>query len=370
MILTKFNDIIILLPFYLQSLQLISTSNHKKMNFHRKLRPYTTCDIKCLFHSFRLNSHKKFEMTTQNPGQNKPEDKGVKLLKLEIGEQDPITNSLVSLEMQDTHRTGFRKSKGRKKSCDKIFSKIRSSYIDEVDKSKLRGLPRRSLANDLDLAAFCRNQESDDDEIESNSSKRDENVVKMLDLKIGEQDPTTNSLVALEMQDTKKIGFRRKCGRKKSIDRIFGNMKQVHIVHEFDKSPLKGMPRRSLASNLDPSILKCDFLESDDEDLENGQENKDDNVVKLLSLDIGEKNPATNSLVALEMQDTKRTGFKKAAQRKKSIDRIFGKIESVSVLRGVDPEKMASVPRRSLAADFDISKMMLSESDDYDEEQE
>ena len=294
----------------------------------------------------------------------KSKEKGVRLMKLEIGEENPATNSLVSMEMQDTQRVGFRKP-NRKKSCDRIFGKIESSYIDEVDKTKLRGLPRRSLANDLDLAALCRNQESDDDDNES--ANTDDSVVKMLDLKIGEQDPTTNSLVALEMQDTKKIGFRKKCNRKKSIDRIFGDIKQVHIVHKFDKSPLKGLPRRSLASNLDPSMFGLFRMESDEDDVEENPENKNENTVHMLNLNIGEKNPATKALVAMEMHDTQKTGFKKVPTRKKSIDRIFRKIDSVGIDSGVDPVKLRNMPRRSLAADFNISKLMNSESDEEDE---
>ena len=410
-----------------------------------------------------------------NEKSEKPE-KCVKLLKLKIGEQDPATNSLVSMEMQDTIRTGFRRSSNsrnynkrgstsgtgainrRKKSIDNIFGKIESTYIEEVNKSKLKGLPRRSLANDLDLAAFrnAQNLESDDDE-ENDENKKDDSVVKMLDLKIGEQDPTTNSLVALEMQDTQKIGFRHKTIRKKSIDRIFSKVKKVHIVHKFDKTPLKGIPRRSLASNLDPAILRGDILESDDDDFEENTENsnqtanenntrkrirgrkfidendvvedsgeefikrtsqekmkrrvsftpfakssmrsssrvkssfsrdddEDDNesnndknenkekenneddsgVVKVLNLNIGEKDPNSETLVALEMQDTKRTGFSNKNQsmskrRKKSIDRIFKGIDSVNVESGLEPSKMKIVKRRSLAADFDIAKFVQND---------
>lgn len=413
----------------------------------------------------------------KNDKSERPE-KCVKLMKLKIGEQDPATNSLVSMEMQDTIRTGFRRSGSgnynrrntvsggassrRKKSIDNIFSKIEPTYIEEVNKSKLKGLPRRSLANDLDLAAFrnAQNLESDDEDNEEN--KKDDSVVKMLDLKIGEQDPTTNSLVALEMQDTQKIGFRHKPIRKKSIDRIFQKVKKVHIVHKFDKTPLKGIPRRSLASNLDPAILRGDILESDDDDLDENIENpshlvndnksrqpakgrrfidendvvedtgedfikrtsqekmrrrvsftpfakssmrstsrvkssfsknddddydddqeekdeskqKDNNdddsgVVKVLNLNIGEKDPHSETLVALEMQDTKRTGFSNknksmSRRRKKSIDKIFEGINSVNVESGLEPAKMKIVKRRSLAADFDIAKFVANDESESD----
>ncbi|KAI5540681.1 hypothetical protein TVAGG3_0040710, partial [Trichomonas vaginalis G3] len=57
---------------------------------------------------------------------------------------------------------------------------------------------------------------------------------------------------------------------------------------------------------------------------------EDDKKVKVLDLGIGEK----DSLVAMEMQDSQKTGFRKpkhSAARKKSIDRIFGKIDQVEV---------------------------------------
>lgn len=406
-----------------------------------------------------------------NEKSERPE-KCVKLMKLKIGEQDPATNSLVSMEMQDTIRTGFRRSSNsrnynkrsstsgasnrRKKSIDNIFGKIEPTYIEEVNKSKLKGLPRRSLANDLDLAAFRNSQNLESDDDEDNEENKDDSVVKMLDLKIGEQDPTTNSLVALEMQDTQKIGFRHKPIRKKSIDRIFKKVKKVHIVHKFDKTPLKGIPRRSLASNLDPAILRGDILESDDDDFDENVENSnqaandgaekrvrgrkfidendviedsgedfikrtsqeklkrrvsftpfakssmrtssrvrssfsrdndededdtqndqkenkekentddDSGVVKVLNLNIGEKDPNSETLVALEMQDTKRTGFSNknlsmSKRRKKSIDRIFQGINSVNVESGLEPSKMKIVKRRSLAADFDIAKFVQND---------
>lgn len=394
--------------------------------------------------------------TTSNKKQETP-DRCVKLMKLHIGETDPAANSLISMEMQDTMRTGFKRSSTggagrknsnstnrRKKSMDRIFGKIENTYIEEVDKSKLKGLPRRSLANDLDFAAFrnTQNQESDDEEA-ATSNNQDSNVVRMLDLKVGEQDPTTNSLVALEMQDTQKIGFRRKSTRKKSIDRIFQKIKKVHIVHEFDRTPLKGTPRRSLASNLDPAILRGDIFESDEEDdttttnernenqtkgiryidendhvvdgnshqdiikqvtieknrrrvsfipymkssrhvsprvrssisnepekvttnTENdkniNENDSDSSKVKVFHLNIGEKDPQAKTLIALEMQDTKRTGFKKeenrSGRRKKSIDRIFGRIDSIDVESGLKPAEMKVVKRRSLAADFDIAQII------------
>lgn len=288
-------------------------------------------------------------------------EKSVTVLDLKIGGLDSHASSLVSMEMDDTQRTGFRRACNRKKSIDRIFGKMNRVDVEKVDKSKLKGLPRRSLANDLDLAAFCAQQESDD---ESDSRQDDDTCVHMLDLKVGEQDPRTNSLVALEMRDTQKTGFRRKSTRKKSIDRIFGKMKKVHIVHDF-KSKLSGMPRRSLASNLNPAMFR-DFNESDDDDGDAPPARTvDENSVRMLDLNIGETEPATKSLVALEMQDTQRTGFRKDCRRKKSIDRIFGKMGSVTVDRGVDERKLKSIPRRSLNADFDVAMLTQpSESDD------
>ena len=54
---------------------------------------------------------------------------------------------------------------------------------------------------------------------------------------------------------------------------VNSSSKKVHIVHKFDKTPLKGIPRRSLASNLDPAILRGDILESDDDDFDENVEN-------------------------------------------------------------------------------------------------
>ena len=288
------------------------------------------------------------------------EEKSVKVLDLKIGDLDPQRSSLISMEMDDTQKTGFRRSCSRKKSIDRIFGKMNKMDVDRIDKSKLKGLPRRSLANDIDLAAFCEQQESDD---ENEENAVDEKCVHMLDLKVGEQDPTTNSLVALEMRDTQKTGFRRKSARKKSIDRIFGKMKKVHIIH--DSTKLRGLPRRSLASNLNPMMFR-DFDESDDDEMGDAPVARvDENSVKMLDLNIGETNPATKSLVALEMQDTQKTGFKRECKRKKSIDRIFGKVGSVHVNSGVDQRKLKVMPRRSLNADFDVSVLRQpSESDD------
>jgi hypothetical protein len=183
----------------------------------------------------------------------------------------------------------------------------------------------------------------------------------MLDLKIGEQDPTTNPLVLLEMQDTRKTGFSRKATRKKSIDRIFGKHRTVHLVHEFDRSRLRGLPRRSLASNIDIRWLAT-RTESDDDDI---VPINVDNEANLLDLNIGETDPATKSLVVLEMQDTQRTGFKKTTRRKESIDRIFAKTMSFKMESGLDQRRLSLVPRRSLARDFDFGVLNEpSESDD------
>ncbi|KAH0790125.1 hypothetical protein GPJ56_006020 [Histomonas meleagridis] len=264
-------------------------------------------------------------------------------MSLNIGEKDPTTNSLVSMEMQDTQKIGFRRRNQKRKSIDKIFSKIDKCDVSEVDRSILRGLPRRSLANDLDLTSFRNGNESDEEE------EKDSKSVKMLDLKIGEQNPMTNSLVALEMQDTHKIGFKKRNKRRKSIDKIFEKFDDVHI-NNVEKSKLSNIPRRSLADN-DIKQIRNFHSESDDEN-----DDPNSNVkVQMLDLNIGETDPTAKSLVALEMKDTKRTGFKRSPQRRKSIDRIFSKVKSVNVDCEVDESILKKVPRRSLANDFDVS---------------
>ena len=165
----------------------------------------------------------------------------VRVMNLKIGEQDPSASSLVSMEMQDSQKIGFRRINIKRKSIDKIFSKFDKCDVSEVDRSILRGLPRRSLADGHELSQIRNNNESDDEEEQGDKS------VKMLDLKIGEQNPHTNSLVALEMQDTHKIGFKRKSKKRKSIEKIFGKFDDVHITNNYKKSKLSSVPRRSLA---------------------------------------------------------------------------------------------------------------------------
>ena len=75
----------------------------------------------------------------------------------------------------------------------------------------------------------------------------DEKKVKVLELNIGETNPAANTLIAMEMSDTKKTGFRRhSAARKKSIDRIFGKMSLIDVENDADTQVHKKMPRRSL----------------------------------------------------------------------------------------------------------------------------
>lgn len=295
------------------------------------------------------------------------QEKSVNVLDLKI-DLHPDSRALIAMEMHDTHKTGFRRKtvSARKKSIDRIFGGVNRLDMQHVDRSKLRGLPRRSLVADLDFGLFNAGDESEDEE--DALVIRNNNCVHMLDLRIGEQNPTTNSLVALEMHDTQKTGFRRNTGRKKSIDRIFGRMNKVHIVHEFDKYKLKGMPRRSLASGLDSLAMFREFNESDDDDDTELSPiaRIDDTHVKVLDLNIGENEPATKSLVALEMEDTQKTGFKKDIRRKKSIDRIFGKMGKLKVESGIDKSVLKEMPRRSLTGDFDLA--MMNDPSESDEE--
>ena len=95
--------------------------------------------------------------------------------------------------------------------------------------------------------------------------EEDEKKVKVLELKIGENETSTNSLIAMEMQDSQKTGYRnyrKQAIRKKSIDKIFGKMNTIEIEDNVDKKPLKHLPRRSLIA-LDPSIMKPELQESD-----------------------------------------------------------------------------------------------------------
>lgn len=93
-------------------------------------------------------------------------------------------------------------------------------------------------------------------------------VVKVLKLGIGEENKNTNSLIAMEMQDTKKAGFRKRkysASRKKSIDGIFGKINLLEVEDNVDKTPLKHLPRRSLLA-FDPATVLKGPVESDDEE--------------------------------------------------------------------------------------------------------
>jgi hypothetical protein len=282
------------------------------------------------------------------------EDSLIKVLDLKIGEENAYAQSLILLELEDTQRSEFRGRTTRRASIQRIFGKIKTRKVSQVDKTQLKGLPRRSLLSAAsDVSWLRRDQESDDDTPEEST---DDQSARMLDLKIGEQDPTTNSLVVLEMQDANKTGFTQKCTRKKSINRIFGKIPKAHYVHDFDRSKLAGIPRRSLASGLD--LIKLgEGNESDDEEP----------PVQVFDLKIGETAPAGQSLVALEMQDTKKSGFRSQAKRKESVGRIFGKLHTVSVARGVDERKLSGLPRRSVAGGFELAMLQApSESDESD----
>jgi hypothetical protein len=285
----------------------------------------------------------------------------VSVLDLNIGERDPGRRSLILLEMADTQRTEFRGKTTRRKSIDRIFGKIRTLSVAQVNKTQLRGLPRRSLVSDIDRSWLAQPDESDDET--QVDTPPEENVVPMLDLKIGEQDPRTNPLVLLEMQDTQKTGFSRKATRKKSIDRIFAKHRKLHLVHEFDRSRLRGLPRRSLASNIDIGCLVTGN-ESDDDDI---VQIHADNGANLLDLNIGETDPAIKSLVVLEMKDTQKTGFKKTTKRKDSIDRIFAKTMSFKMETGLDQRRLSVVPRRSLARDFEFGALNEPSESDGDD---
>lgn len=276
----------------------------------------------------------------------------IQVLDLGASDELPSASSLIALEMDDTHRTGFSGSCCRKKSIDRIFGKLKTREIEKVDKTRLSGLPRRSLAADLDMAAVRPMKESDEEDDED-----DDGVVAMLDLKIGEQDPTTNSLVAIEMRDTQKTGFRGR-RKKKSIDRIFGKMRKVHIVHNVNQTVAANIPRRSLASGLD--LVAFRDCESDDEENE-------ENSGQMLNLNTGTAVPDSNLLVALEMQDTKRSGFKGKSGRKDSIDRIFGKVGGVGMSHGMNQRGYRGDSRRSLVGGLSILMMEPLESDDDDE---
>jgi hypothetical protein len=233
-------------------------------------------------------------------------DRRVTVLDLNIGEHDPHARSLILLELEDTQRTEFRGKTTRKVSIDRIFGKIRSSAVSQVDKRKLKGLPRRSLMSDIGFSFVREQSESDDDET---------------------QDSTHDDL---------------------------------------DPNLLKAPLRHSLACGVDRTILPK-RNESDD-DFILPFLNEDDNRAKLLDLKIGETEPAVKSLVVLEMQDTQKTGFRRTARRKESVDRIFAKVNSYNVESGVDQKRLSLCPRRSLARDFEFDEIHEpSESDDESE---
>ena len=96
----------------------------------------------------------------------------------------------------------------------------------------------------------------------------DETKVKVLELGIGEKDKQASSLIAMEMEDSKKIGYKKtkhSAARKKSIDHIFGKMNLIDVDNSVDKTPLKHLPRRSLLA-FDPASLLKEPAESDDDE--------------------------------------------------------------------------------------------------------
>lgn len=116
-------------------------------------------------------------------------------------------------------------------------------------------------------------------EIPSNSKEveadeEDPKKVKVLELGIGENNKDTSSLIAMEMDDSKKIGYRKvkhSAQRKKSIDHIFGKMSLIDVDNSVDKTPLKHLPRRSLLA-FDPAMIMKEPAESDDEEKKETQE--------------------------------------------------------------------------------------------------
>ena len=75
-----------------------------------------------------------------------------KMLSLNIGENDPVGNQLVSIEMDQVARTKFRKAKpSRKESIDRIFGDmVKVDASNEVAAEKARQLmglpkPRKSM---------------------------------------------------------------------------------------------------------------------------------------------------------------------------------------------------------------------------------
>ena len=99
-------------------------------------------------------------------------------------------------------------------------------------------------------------------------ANEDDTKVKVLELGIGEKDKQASSLIAMEMEDSKKIGYKKtkhSAARKKSIDHIFGKMNLIDVDNSVDKTPLKHLPRRSLLA-FDPATLMKEPVESDDEE--------------------------------------------------------------------------------------------------------
>lgn len=276
----------------------------------------------------------------------------VKVYNLGIGEQDKEVNALVSMEMHDTQKIGFRRKSTRRRSIDKIFQKVERLDIEPVSKSALHRFPRRSCADSKSFSFLRENRESDEEEPPQNSGS-----VEMLDLRVGEQNPQTNSLVALEMQDTKETGFRRGNRRRKSVDKIFNKYDNIILAQKVDRSKLTSIPRRSLTPTS-AEALHWKNNESDSEDNENQEEEKPISV-QMLQLNIGETEESSKSLVALEMHDTKKTGFRRneTGRRRKSIDRIFSKVNSVNVDSDVDPSILKREPRRSISNDINLSKL-------------
>lgn len=90
-------------------------------------------------------------------GRKKGESKEPKMLSLNIGENDPIGNQLVALEMDQVAKMKFRKAgESRKQSINRIFGDmVRIDTRNEVSAEKARRcmgipkLPRKSLLPDV-----------------------------------------------------------------------------------------------------------------------------------------------------------------------------------------------------------------------------
>ena len=94
-------------------------------------------------------------------------------------------------------------------------------------------------------------------------------------------------------------------------------------------------------------------------------------TVKLIQLDIGEADPNTSSLVAMEMKEHREAGYKsRRAPRKKSIDRIFGKMGTIDVENNVDVSKLKQFPRRSLAGPVALSALIGEDLPNIDSDEE